>query len=210
MKATNVLIVEDSRIAQEIMLGAVEKSSGRYHHFRTIANASMAELCCLSGRVDLVLMDVYTDRRENGIEAAAKIKKSCPQVKIIIVTSLPEESFIRRAREAGCDSFWYKEAGAAELLTVMDWTVAGESIYPDKAPVLQIGNARSTDFTPRELEVLREKVTGRSNEEICRRLKMKGPTLAYHVRNILTKTGCQNTTQLTATVVEQKFVLPDF
>lgn len=209
-KPVNVLIVEDSRISQEIMESAIARSKGRYTHFLSIQNASMAELSCMTGMVDLILMDIYTDRRENGIEAAKKIKKNYPKIKIIITTSLPEESFIRRAKEAGCESFWYKETSEEDLLEIMDRTMAGESLYPEDTPTLQIGNIQSIEFTPKEIEVLREKVSGRSNEEICVRLGIKVSTLEYHIRNILMKTGCKNTVQLVSIVMEQKFVLPDF
>ena len=40
----------------------------------------------------------------------------------------------------------------AVLLTVMDRTMKGESIYPDTTPVVQIGNAASTEVTPMQLE----------------------------------------------------------
>ena len=48
-----------------------------------------------------------------------------PQIKIIIVTSLAECSFIERAHKAGVESFWYKDAGKEELLEVMDRTMKG-------------------------------------------------------------------------------------
>ena len=116
---TRVLIVDDQRTAREVMEIAV-KQSNKYFLERTIVDAGNAYLHCMNGKVDLVLMDVYTLDGENGIEAAAKIKKDFPRIKIIIVTSMPEESFIRKAREAGCESFWYKDVGVEDLLSVMD------------------------------------------------------------------------------------------
>ncbi len=206
----NVLIVDDQRTARQILEDAVLSNADRYRLVRSIENASMAEMYCMRGGVDLILMDVYTAHRENGLEAAAKIKKNHPRIKIIIVTSLPEHSFIQKARAAGCESFWYKDVCEEDLLSVMDRTMAGASIYPDAAPVLQIGEAKSVEFTKRELEVLREKVNGCSNQEICQRLNIKKSTLDYHMNNILSKTGYPNTVRLAMDVVEQKFIIPEF
>ena len=216
----NVLIVDDQRTARQILEDAVLRNSGRYRLVRSIENAAMAEMYCLRSGVDLILMDVYTAHRENGLEAAAKIKKNNPEIKIIIVTSLPEHSFLEKARAAGCESFWYKDVGednlldgwllTGEMLELIDRTMAGESVYPDAAPVLQIGEAKSIEFTRRELEVLREKVNGCSNQEICERLNIKKSTLDYHMNNILSKTGYPNTVRLAMDVVEQKFIIPDF
>ena len=154
-----VLIVEDQRMAREDMENYIQ-SSGRYCLAASITNAAMAETVCRQSRCKLVLMDVCTENDESGLVAAEKIKKTMPQIKIIIVTSLVECSFIDRARKAGVESFWYKDAGKEELLKVMDRTMKGESVYPDAPPVVMIGTAKSCDFTPGELAVLRLVVEG--------------------------------------------------
>lgn len=149
-----VLIVEDQRMAREDMENYIQ-SSGRYCLAASITNAAMAETVCRQSRCELVLMDVCTENDESGLVAAEKIKKTMPQIKVIIVTSLVECSFIDRARKAGVESFWYKDAGKEELLEVMDRTMKGENVYPDAPPVVMIGTAKSCDFTPGELAVLR-------------------------------------------------------
>ena len=102
-----VLIVEDQRMAREDMENYIQ-SSGRYCLAASITNAAMAETVCRQSKCELVLMDVCTENDESGLVAAEKIKRTMPQIKIIIVTSLVECSFIDRARKAGVESFWYK------------------------------------------------------------------------------------------------------
>ena len=147
-----VLIVEDQRMAREDMENYIQ-SSGRYSLEASITNAAMAETVCKQSRCELVLMDVCTEDDESGLVAAEQIKKTMPQIKIIIVTSLAECSFIERAHKAGVESFWYKDAGKEELLEVMDRTMKGESVYPDAPPTVMIGTAKSCDFTQGELLV---------------------------------------------------------
>lgn len=159
---------------------------------------------------DLILMDVYTLDGENGIEAAAKIKKDFPRIKIIIVTSMPEESFIRKAREAGCESFWYKDVGVEDLLSVMDRTMAGESVYPDDAPVIKIGLAKSTEFTKRELDVLRELVNGHSQKDIADILGIKYDSVRTHLKSILLKTGYDTPSRFIAEVSHKNYMIPAF
>ena len=122
----------------------------------SIDNAALADVYCLRFPVDLILMDVVTRNGESGLDAAERIKRAFPQIKIIIVTSMPECSYLSRAREIGVESFWYKEEQRESLLDVMTRTMAGESVYPDATPELQLGLASSYQFTSRELEVLRE------------------------------------------------------
>ena len=130
---TQVLIVEDQRMAQENMESIIN-SSGNYTLAGIISNAADAELFCMRTHVDLVLMDVCTARDESGIEACSVIKRKWRDIKVIVVTSMAEHTFIEKARAAKADSFWYKDATGGELISVMDRTMAGERIFPDKTP----------------------------------------------------------------------------
>ena len=127
----NVLLVEDTKMGRDCISGYI-KSSDRYTLSAVITNAGMAEMTCMRMPIDLILMDYRTENNEDGISASAVIKRNMPKIKIIIITSMTSIDLIDRARSAGVDSFWYKEAGDEELLTVMDKTMAGESIYPDR------------------------------------------------------------------------------
>lgn len=204
-----VLIVDDQRTAREVMEIEISQSK-RYMIVKTIMDAGNAYLYCMTGRVDLVLMDVYTLDGENGIEVAAKIKKDFPHIKIIIVTSMPEESFIRKAREAGCESFWYKDMCDELLLSVMDRTMAGESVYPHDAPEITIGLAKSSEFTNRELDVLRELVNGHSQKDIANILGIKYESVRTHLKNILSKTGYNTPSRCIAEVSHKNYMIPGF
>ena len=148
--------------------------------------------------------------RSSGLEAAAKIKKIYPKKKIIIVTSQPECDFVERARKSGVESFWYKDPSAEHLLDVMDRTMRGESVYPDKLPVLQIGLATSEEFTARELEVLRELTSGDTDDEIAKRLHISIHTVKKYVKTLLQKTGFTTRTQLAVMARESGIVIRGF
>ena len=51
----------------------------------------------------------------------------------------------------------------------MDRTMKGENVYPDAPPVVMIGTAKSCDFTPGELAVLRLVVEGESYKKKLQR-----------------------------------------
>ena len=206
---TKVLLVEDSKITSGMIERCIEGAT-EYHLIASLENAANAEIACMKGNIDLVLMDVCTADDESGLIAAAKIKKRNPNIRIIIMTSMPEYSFIQKARAAGCDSFWYKEYGDSDLLDVMNRTVCGESIYPKNTPVIQIGIADSDELTERELVVLRQLTLGNNYEEIAESLKLSTNTVKYHIKNLLMKTGYRSTLQLVVDVVSKRMILPKF
>lgn len=203
----NVLIVEDQKMSREYMENYI-KESGRYAIRASIANAASAKMYCIGKQVDLILMDVCTEHDENGIEETKLIKKSYPEIKIIIVTSMLECSFIARAQEAGADSFWYKDSTAVELIDVMDRTVNGENVYPDKTPDVRIGLIKSCEFTASELKVLRLVVEGMSYEEMAVQLGVSVSAIRYHITNMLQKTGYPNKTRLAIAAANKSFIIP--
>jgi two-component system vancomycin resistance associated response regulator VraR len=206
---TKVMIVEDDPMASKL-LEIFVKESDRYSVAHTIDNASMAEMYCFKNPIDLVLMDVCTAMNANGLDAAAKIKKSFPHIKVIIMTSQPECSFIDRARSIGVDSFWYKESTAEKVIEVMDRTMNGESVYPDTTPTLQLGNAKSREVSPKELEVLRELISGESDAVIADKLHMSLRTVKAHIQTMREKTGFRNRTELAVRARECGLVINEY
>ena len=190
-----VIIVEDQTMPRELFELRIQASE-RFEVALSSDNAALADVYCLRFPVDLILMDVVTRGGESGLDAAERIKRTFPQMKIIIVTSMPECSYLSRAREIGVESFWYKEEQRESLLDVMTRTMAGESVYPDATPELQLGLASSYQFTSRELEVLREMTGGDTNQEIAERLHMSVATVKTHILNMREKTGLRNRTEL--------------
>ncbi|MGM9554718.1 MAG: response regulator transcription factor [Faecousia sp.] len=195
MTKTKVMIVDDQLISRQLFELLVN-SSEAYELAYSVESAAFADAYVLKHTVDLVLMDILMSDGSNGLEAAARIKKNCPEVKIIAVTSMPEASWLKKAREIGIESFWYKETSKETILQVMDRTMAGESVYPDSAPPVKLGLAGSAEFTERELEVLRIMTTGVSNAAIAKQLCISESTVKNHIHHMLEKTGCESRTAL--------------
>ena len=203
---TNVMIVEDDPMAQKLLEIFVAGNSS-YQVVHTIESAAIAEFYCMTNQIDLILMDVCTAMNVSGLEAAEKIKTRFPHIKIIIITSQPECSFIDRARSAGVESFWYKTASAEDILAVMDRTMAGERIYPDSTPSLKLGNVLSERFTEREIEVLRLVVAGETDAAIAEKLFMSLRTVKQHIQSMRDKTGFRNRTELAVRARESGLVI---
>lgn len=206
MSKYKVMLVEDDPLARQLIEMFIDKSEN-YALETSIESAGMAEIYLFKHKCDLILMDVCTAMNSSGLEAAEKIKKNFPLVKIIIITSQPEHSYLSRAREIGVDSFWYKTVIADEFITLLDKTMAGEHIYPDNTPTLAIGNALSVDFTDRELEVLRLIVAGERDADIAKELCITLRTVKAHVQNMKEKTGLRNRTELAVRVRDAGLVI---
>lgn len=202
-----VLLVEDRKMSRDSIIGYM-KDSDRYELAAQTASAGMAEMLCMQNHIDLVLMDVCTANNEDGIEATAVIKRHFPGIKVIIVTGMTTVDLLDRARAAKADSFWYKEIEGDELLDVMDRTMNGEHIYPDKTPIVQIGNMTSIEISDRELEVLRLMAEGNTDQVIAEKLYVSVSAVRYHITQLLQKTGYENRVRLIADLINKDFIVP--
>ena len=113
-KKYHTMIVEDDPMAArhlEMVLDKMEEICISY----VIENALMAEAYCCREHIDLILMDVCTAMNASGLEAAVKIKKNFPAVKILILTSQLDPELLRRAREAKIEGFCYKLSDDSEI-----------------------------------------------------------------------------------------------
>ena len=203
---TRVLIVEDQKMAQENM-EAIVQSSKDYILAGTISNAADAELVCMHKPVDLILMDVCTAYDESGIEACAIIKKKHPKIKVIIVTSMAEHTFIEKAKEANADSFWYKDASHNELIDMMERTMKGEHIFPDKTPEVRLGLSSSYELTNAEFDVLRALMQSTGDEDAAKMLGCTKANIRWHVGKILEKTGYRTRTELLIAVAQKNLII---
>ena len=95
-----MLVVEDQTMPRQLFELLIAGSED-FTLAAAIDSAELADVYCLHSEVDLVLMDVITRGSCTGLDAAARIKRQTPQVKVIIVTSMPECSYLERAQAIG-------------------------------------------------------------------------------------------------------------
>ena len=205
----NVLIIEDQRMMRETMETYITQTEG-YHLSGSFPAAGDAEKFCAINPVDLVLMDVCTENDESGFAATKAIKTRFPGIKVIIVTSMLDAGYLTRAREVGADSIYFKDVSRMELMQVVELTMGGQSVYPDHMPEVQIGNAKSSEFTDAEIRVLRLMVEGLTYKEMAEKLGVTPHCVKKHIGSMLSKTGYPSKTKLTAMVVSKRLIVNGF
>ncbi len=190
-KKIRVVVADDQYVSRSFFEIQVRMSKG-YDLAASLSGAEQAIAFCAAHPVDLVIMDVMMKYGLDGLTCAKAIRRNDPGVKIILTTSTAEARWIDEAREAGIESFWFKEYSDIPLTEVMDRTMAGERVFPDSPPNPDLGNAAKTDLSERELEVLRELTRNLTNEEIAEKLHISPHTVKRHIENMLVKTGYRN------------------
>ncbi len=133
----------------------------------------------------------------DGVEATRQIKTKLPNTEVIVLTSYHEDENIFPAIRAGALSYLLKDIDPDDLSNAIRLAARKEAVLnPRVASRLMQevrGGRRAEDYNPlneltdREMEVLQEIASGKSNAEIAATLFISEKTVKTHITNILAK-----------------------
>ena len=161
---------------------------------------------------DVVLMDLLMPVMD-GIAATETIRRELPEVEVIALTSVLEDSAVYGAMRAGAIGYLLKDTQADELCRAIKAAAAGQVQLspPVAARLLREVPApqQSEPLTERETEVLKQLALGKSNKEIAADLVIAEKTVRTHVSSILAKLGVSSRTQAALHAVRSGLVSLD-
>ncbi|MFK7798565.1 MAG: response regulator [Aureispira sp.] len=150
---------------------------------------------------DLILLDINMPVM-NGMEAAKKIKKLYPAIKILVVTTHIYQAKIKRIIELGVDGYVLKKSNEAELLHAIQNVIKGIKYYdPLVVDILMNGDEDTSltsgiQLTERELEIIQLTAEGKTHREIGKILFLSPATIISHRKRIYTKLGVNGIIEL--------------
>lgn len=154
-----ILLVDD----QKILLEGLVKILTPLEDIEVIGTCTLSEVAeeaCRRLAPDLVLMDLCTEGRTSGIQICKRLKSSFPELRVVLMTGMQEIAFIGWAKEAGADSFIYKESSGEAFADCIRATMRGQRIYPDAQAAYTFGGT-DNPLTDRELAILQRIATAR-------------------------------------------------
>jgi DNA-binding NarL/FixJ family response regulator len=161
----------------------------------------------------VVLMDLAMEPMD-GVVATRSLRAAMPDVEVVAVTSLIDQSRVEAALQAGAAGYLVKDAAPEELAVAIRAARRGE-IHIDGALARRMmaslrpspsGASAAGPFdqlSERELEILRLIADGHANKEIARQLAISERTARTHVSHILGKLGVTSRTQAALLAVRE-------
>ena len=147
---------------------------------------------------DVVLMDLLMPKMD-GISATTAIRGELPDVEVVALTSVLEDSSVVGAVRAGAIGYLLKDTQADELCRAIKAAAAGQVQLSPQAAARLMREVRAPEspetLTERETAVLRLVARGKANKQIARELHIGEQTVKTHVGSILAKLGVNSRTQ---------------
>jgi NarL family two-component system response regulator LiaR len=207
--ATRVLIVDDHAMVRS-GLSAFLSVAEDLELVGEADSGSQALRMVAEHLPDVVLMDLVMPGMD-GVATTRAIRERFPQVKVIALTSFPEDRLVQEVLEAGALSYLLKNVSADELGRAIRAARSGQPTLAPEAAQALISRVTAPklpghDLSPREREVLALMVQGLNNPEIADRLVVGRSTVKFHVSSILGKLGVQSRTEAVALAVQYRLV----
>lgn len=198
-----IILADDHQLIRQGLQSLLEKEFG----MQVIGQASDGETAVrLAGELlpDIIIMDISMPGLD-GIEAASRIKKQFPSIKIIALSMHTNKLFVTDMFEAGASGYLLKECAAAELVTAIN-SVLENNIYisPRIANVVINGSLKNpivnqnsaVILTEKECQVLRLLASGKTTKQISAMFNKSVQSIDGCRRQIMDKLGIDNLAQL--------------
>ena len=207
-----LLVVDDHEVVREGLVALLS----RRDEFQVVAEAgTVAESLAAARRFepDLVIMDVRLPDG-SGIEACREIRAEFPAMRIVMLTSYPDEEAVLSAILAGASGYLLKQIRGRDLVTALEAVGRGDSLLDpavtervlERVRRIANGDERDelSDLTAQERKILRLVADGKTNKEIAAEVFLSDKTVKNYVSSILSKLNLQRRAQAAAFVAKHR------
>ena len=198
-----ILVVDDHEVVRQGLVALL----GRRDEFQVVAEAgSLSEALAATRRFvpDLVVMDVRLPDG-SGIEACREIRSEYPEIKVVMLTSYPDEEAVLSAIIAGASGYLLKQVRGRDLVAALEAVGRGDSLLDpavtervlERVRRVASGGVRDdlADLTAQERKILMLVADGKTNKEIASEVFLSDKTVKNYVSSILAKLNLQRRAQ---------------
>src|SRR5437899_238727 len=139
MKNLSILLVEDHKIVRE-GLRMLINAQADMEVVGEADNGRMAITAVQQLNPDVVVMDVSMPEL-NGLEATQRLKRLCPDIKILILTRHSHDGYLQRMLQGGANGYVLKQSASEELVRAIRYVAAGKSYLDPAVTATVVGRA---------------------------------------------------------------------
>jgi two-component system, NarL family, nitrate/nitrite response regulator NarL len=188
-----VLIADD----HPLMLQGIRRALEANENIEVVGEARSGEevLALVERRKpDMVLLDLHMPGL-GGLGCVEELKRSCPDVKTVVISASDDRASIDAALLAGANAYILKSVSPMDIPSVLRQAAAGAVYHTPSIPAPRHGEQPSCvgpELTPRETTILIAVADGLTTKAISQDLWLSEHTVKFHLTNIYRKLGVSN------------------
>jgi DNA-binding NarL/FixJ family response regulator len=202
-RVVSVLLVEDHALVGLALRRTLEDATD----IQVVGKSLDAESAIRAARrlkPDVVVMD-FALPGKTGAEATQEILKTV-RTAVLILSMHSEPSYVRAALDSGARGYLLKSAMDLDLAEAVRQVAAGRPVIDRQLAQSGVLGEMARPLSPRELEILRMIVQGKSHRQIASELKIQVNTVRAHRANMMQAMGVHKAVQLALYAVARGLV----
>ena len=204
MTKTKLLIADDHTLVR-MGLTALLNMQKDMSVIGQAKNGAEAVTETLRLRPDIVIMDLIMPVKD-GIAATSEIRAALPDAKIILLTTYTTSDGIMRALDSGAVGAVFKSDANDELLTAIRAVTDGRKFISPAIRRQFKSDPPADPLSPRQTDILRCLVEGKSNTEIAKKLGISPTVVRDHTSIIFEKLGVTNRIEAVAAALRKQLL----
>ncbi len=207
---TELLLIDDHAVVREGYRRLIERR-GDLHVAAEASDAENALAVLRKQPIEVVVLDLSLPGM-GGIELCRRILQRYPEMRILIFSMHRDPLFASQALRAGALGYVTKSSAPDTLIQAIHKVARGEKVLsPDIAPEMAISllegeSNPASELSPREFEILRHLIDGRTVDEISGMLNISPKTVQNTHYQIKTKLGVRSDFELARLAVKLKLL----
>jgi DNA-binding NarL/FixJ family response regulator len=147
---------------------------------------------------DIVILDLNMPNNRDGIRALQKLKESCPEKKVMIMSQMCSPDLVDEVINLGADGYVTKNDITDMILPFLKSIDKGEIALSPRIQSIVMNSRGSMveKLTSRERDVLSLSVEGLDRKDIAGRLGITISTVNFHRQNIKDKLQVKTLTEM--------------
>jgi two-component system, NarL family, response regulator NreC len=192
----NIVLADDHTIVRKALL-ALLQCEADFQIIGEAADGLKAMALIDDLKPDVAVLDLMMPGL-NGLEVTSQAAQKCPKTKVIILSMLSNEAYIREAMRDGAKGYVVKDSSAEELITAVREVSAGRTYLGSALSEEAISDHELSaaeplkQLTQRENEIMHLAVAGKSNADIASFLSISQRTVETHCTTLMRKLGVAN------------------
>lgn len=210
-KMIRILLADDHKLLIDGLRPLLERQK-----YMTVVGVAMDGVAAVDlaakHHPDIILLDISMPKL-NGIDAARKILRDMPDIKIIMLSMHADKRYIQESLRSGTRGYILKESAVAEVIQAINDVQKGEMFFSHsvREQVLQeyvawIREGGCSSYSPlsaREREVLQLIAEGKSTKDIAGILNVSVKTIESHRKQIMDKLNLFSIAELTKYAIRE-------